>query len=114
MRQLRVVFLTWALAGIGAGLGAGLGKVFGRQGVFLGAMVGATLAILYAMRLLISVKWFDGERRRGGTIGGLCGLAVAAPLASIFLNLELPLVAVLVALLTGVGVLAGSGWGAAR
>jgi hypothetical protein len=114
MRQLRVILVTWALAGLGAGLGIGLGKWFGRQGVFLGAMVGATLAILYAMKLLVSIHWFDGDRRRGGTIGALCGLAIAAPLASIFLNLNLMIVAVLVASITGVGVLAGAGWRAAR
>lgn len=112
MRQLRVIVVTWALAGLGAGVGAGLGKLFGRQGVFLGAMVGATLAILYSMKLLVSLKWFDADRRRGGTIGGLCGLALAAPLAS--MNLDQPLIAVLCASLTGIGVLAGAGWKSAR
>jgi hypothetical protein len=110
--QLRVILVTWAFAGLGAGAGAGLGRLFGRQGIFLGAMVGATLAILYAMKLLVLAGWFDGERRRGGTIGSLCGLALAAPLAS--MNLDSPLVVGLVALLTGIGVLVGAGWGAAR
>ncbi len=112
MRQLRVILVTWALAGLGAGLGIGLGRWFGRQAVFLGAMVGATLAILYAMKLLVSIHWFDGDRRRGGTIGALCGLALAAPLAS--MNLDSPVLVVLVASITGVGVLAGAGWRAAR
>jgi len=112
MKQLRVILVTWALAGLGASLGVGLGKWFGLQGVFLGAMVGATLAILYAMKLMVSVRWFDADRRRGGAIGGLCGLALAAPLAS--MNLDSPATVVLVASITGVGVLAGAGWSAAR
>jgi hypothetical protein len=116
MRQLRVVVVTWALAGLGAALGAGLGKLLGellgKQALFLGAMVGATLAILYAMKLLVARDWFDPDRRRGGTIGGLCGLALAAPLAS--MNLDAPPIAVLVAALTGIGVLVGAGWKAAR
>jgi multidrug transporter EmrE-like cation transporter len=112
MKQLRVIVVTWALAGLGAGAGAGLGKLFGPQGVFLGAMVGATLAILYAVKLLVALHWFDRERRRGGTIGGLCGLALAAPLAS--MNLDSPPIAVAVAALTGIGVIAGAGWKAAR
>ena len=112
MRQMRVILVTWALAGLGAGLGAVLGEWSGRQGVFLGAMVGATLAILYAMKLLVSVKWFDGDHRRGGTIGALCGLALAAPLVR--MNLDSPALVVLVASITGIGVLAGAGWRAAR
>lgn len=112
MRYLRVIVVTWALAGLGAGAGAGLGELFGKQGIFLGAMVGATLAILYAMKLLVSLHWFDPERRRGGTIGALCGLALAAPLVN--MNLDSPPIAVLIAVLTGIGVLVGGGWGAAR
>jgi hypothetical protein len=114
MRQLRVILVTWALAGLGASLGTLLGELFGGPGAFLGAMVGATLAILFAMKLLVLAHWFNGDRRRGGTIGALCGLALAAPLARIFLNLDLPVVAVLVASLTGIGVLSGAGWGAAE
>ena len=104
--------VTWALACVGAGLGAALGEWSGRQGVFLGVMVGATLAILYAMKLLVTLHWFDADRRRGGTIGALCGLALAAPLAS--MNLDSPAVVALVASITGIGVLAGAGWRAAR
>lgn len=112
MRQLRVILVTSALAGLGAGLGTLLGELFGGQGAFLGAMVGATLAILFAMKLLVSARWFDGDRRRGGTIGALCGLALAAPLAR--MNLDSPAVVALVASFIGLSVLLGAGWGAAK
>lgn len=107
IRPLRVIVVTWLLAGLGAAIGGGLGELFGRKTTFLGAMVGATLAILYAVRLLVARHWFNAERRRGGTIGGLCGLALAAPLAS--MNLDAPGIVLLVAALTGVGVVVGAG-----
>lgn len=112
MRHLRVIILAWLVTGAGAVLGAMAGAVFGKQGLFMGAMAGGTLAVLYAVRLLTTRGWLDVERRRGGAIGGLVGLALAAPLA--VMNLDTPWIPVLVTSLVGIVLLIGAGRGAVR
>lgn len=112
MRTLRVVVLTWLLTDCGAVLGWALGKQLGRQELFLGAIVFGTLAILLAIRLLVRFQWLNPERRRGGSIGGLCAFALAAAFAST--NMDTPLVPLLVMGLVGLGVIAGAGPSAAQ
>jgi hypothetical protein len=112
MRTLRVVGLTWLLTDCGAVLGWALGKTFGRQELFLGGIVLGTLAILLAIRLLVHFGWLNSERRRGGSIGGLCAFALAAPIANA--NLDTPLIPLLVLGFVGVGVIVGAGPSAAQ
>lgn len=111
-RQLRVVVVAWGMAFAGAFLGGLIGSTLGEKWRFLAAMVGGTLAILYMVGWLVRRGWYDGDRRRGGTIGALCGFALAAPIA--WINLDLPLVPVLIVALVGLGMVAGGGWRAAR
>jgi hypothetical protein len=106
---LRVVLVAWLLTACGSLVGWLLGHVIGRPEI-CGVVVG-TLAILLALRVLAEAGWFNAERRRGGSIGGLCGFALAAPLAT--MNVDAPLVAFAVMLLVGVGVIAGAGPSAA-
>jgi hypothetical protein len=112
MRTLRVVVLTWLLTDCGAVVGWALGKPFGRQQLFLGGIALGTLAILLAIKLLVRFEWLNPDRRRGGSIGGLCGFALAAPIANA--NMDTPLVPLLVMLLVGLGVIAGAGPSAVR
>lgn len=107
MRILRVVVLAWLLTDLGAALGWALGRPFGRQEFFLGGIILGTLAILLAIRLLAGFGWLNPERRRGGSIGGLCGFALAASLAA--MNLDTPLVPLTVMALVGIGVVLGAG-----
>ena len=112
MRHIRVVLLAWIVTGLGAVAGSIAGNAFGRRGMFIGAMVGGTLALLGAIRLLTSLEWLDVERRRGGSIGGLVGFALASPLA--VMNLHTPITPILVTSLVGIGVVLGAGRGAVR
>ena len=112
MRTLRVVVLAWLLTDCGTALGWGLGKQFGSQELFLGGIVLGTLAILLAIKVLVRFEWLDPERRRGGSIGGLCAFALAAPIAHA--NLDTPLVPLLIMGLVGFGVIAGAGPSAVR
>ena len=107
MRTLRVVLAAWILTVCGAALGYLLGEPFSRQASFLWGVVLGTLAILLTIRLVVRARWFNAERRRGGSIGGLCGFAIAAPLAS--MNLDRPLVALSCLGLVGIGVILGAG-----
>ena len=107
MHILRVVVLTWLLTDGGAVLGWAFGKQFGRQQLFLGGIALGTLAILLAIKLLVRLAWLDPERRRGGSIGGLCAFALAAPIAA--MNMDTPLVPLVVMVLVGLGVIAGAG-----
>jgi len=110
MRILRVVALAWLLTDCGAAAGWELGRVFNLQ--FLGAIVVGTLAILLAIRLLASYGWLNPDRRRGGSIGGLCGFALAAPFAA--MNIDKPLVPLLSLGFVGISVILGAGPSAAR
>ena len=112
MRLARIMLFISALTAGGAGLGALLGMPFGRRTSFFTATVVATLAVLEGLRLAIRLGWFDVERRRGGTIGGLVGMAVGAPLVA--MGTGQPWLPLLGVLLVGVGVIAGAGPGAAR
>ena len=115
MRTLRVVFLVWLLTDCGVAIGWGLGSLFGRQEMFLGGVALGTLAILLAIRVLATSGWLNVDRRRGGSIGGLCGFALAAALAATTLDTHLaPLVPLLVMCLVGVGVIVGAGPSAAQ
>jgi hypothetical protein len=107
MRTLRVVVLAWILTDCGAGLGWALGRPFGGQALFLGAIMLGTLAILLAIRLVSGLGWLNPDRRRGGSIGGLCGFALAAALASA--NPGAPLLALLGTVIVGIGVVLGAG-----
>jgi hypothetical protein len=111
MRILRVVLVAWLLTYAGVVAGSLIGGPFGRQDAFLGAVALGTLAILLAIKWLARLGWFNNERRRGGSIGGLCAFALAAPLAA--MNVDTPLVPLLVMALVGIGVIAGAGPSAA-
>ncbi len=112
MRHLRVVMLAWLVTGFGAVGGSIVGNAFGRRGLFIGATIGGTLALLLAIQGLTSLRWLDGDRRRGGTIGGLVGFALASPLA--VMNLHTPVIPIVVTSLVGFGVVLGAGRGAVR
>ena len=112
MRYLRVVIVAWGLTGLGAVAGSVPGNALGARGLFIGAMVGGTLALLAAIRILTTLGWLDTERRRGGSIGGLVGFALASPLA--VMNLHTPVAPILFASLVGFGVVLGAGRGAVR
>lgn len=112
MSRLRIVVVAWVITGLGAALGWIVGGMFGPKGAFLGGTVLGTLAVLLSMRILTARDWIDPDRRKGGSIGALVGFALAAPIAA--LNLDRPLVPVLVTALAGVGMLVGAGRGAAR
>lgn len=112
MRTLRVVTFVWMLTGCGAALGWLLGQPFGRQTFFLTSIMLGTLSILLALKLLVRFGWINPERRRGGSIGGLCGFAIAAPLAA--MNLDQPLVALAILGFVGIAVMLGAGPSAAR
>lgn len=112
MRHLRVGLLAWLLTAAGATLGALVGNLFGRQGRFLCASVLGTLSVLVAIEVLTKRGWLDGERRRGGSIGGLSGLAIGGPIA--LMNIHSPLTAFGALAMVGVGVLVGAGRNAVR
>ncbi|HEY4099355.1 MAG TPA: hypothetical protein VGM20_00605 [Gemmatimonadales bacterium] len=110
MRILRVIALTWLLTDCGALLGWAIGRPVELQ--FLGGVVLGTLAILLAIRVLATRGWLNPDRRRGGSIGGLCGFALAASFAA--MNANSPLIPMLVMALAGLGVIAGAGPSAAQ
>ena len=110
MRILRVVLLAWLLTDCGATAGWEIGKPFG--GPFVCGVVVGTLAILLAIRLLASFGWLDPDRRRGGSIGGLCGFALAAPFAA--MNVDKPLVPLAAFAFVGISVILGAGPSAAH
>lgn len=112
MRHLRVAILCWIVTAAGATLGSLAGTPFGRQGLFLAATIVGTLAVLLAIRAVTSLGWLDVERRKGGSIGGLVGFALGAPLG--LMNLDAPLIAIAALALVGVGVLVGAGPNAVR
>ena len=114
MRILRVIIITWLLTGCGVALGWIVTQTFGRQTSFLVSVVLGTLAILLAIKRLARRGWLNPDRRRGGSIGGLCGFAIAAPLAKMAMYNDQPLVALLCIGLVGVGVVAGAGSGATQ
>lgn len=112
MRHLRVALLAWLFTAAGATLGSVAGNLLGRQGLFLGATILGTLAVLVAIQVLTDRGWLAAERRKGGSIGGLVGLALGAPLA--LMNLHSPLIAIAALSLVGIGVLFGAGPNAVR
>lgn len=112
MRHLRVVLLTWLLAALGTALGALVGELFGRQGLFFGATIVGTLAVLIAINVVTARGWLDPDRRRGASIGGFVGLALGCTLA--LMNLESPPLAILALGLVGLGVVLGAGPNAVR
>lgn len=110
MRYLRVILIAWLMTATGAAAGWFLGGLTGRSGAFFTATVFGTLSLLYAMSFLVERHWFREDRRRGGTIGGLVGLAIAAPL--VLMTTATPLLSVAALLAVGVCVLIGA-WGGA-
>ncbi|MES2123675.1 MAG: hypothetical protein V4503_03200 [Gemmatimonadota bacterium] len=112
MRLLRVVLLSWLLAAFGAALGAFAGELFGRRGLFFGATIVGTLAVLVAINVVIDRGWLDPDRRRGASIGGFVGLALGCTLA--LMNLDAPPLAILALSLVGLGVVLGAGPNAVR
>jgi len=110
MRHLRVILIVWLITAAGASLGWFLGGLVGRRAAFLAATVFGTFALLYAVSFLIDRAWFRAERQRGGTIGGLVGLCIAAPL--VLMTTGTPMLGLASLLCVGVCVLIGAGGGA--
>lgn len=110
MRHLRVILISWLFTTLGASAGWFLGGLAGRRAAFLAAIVAGTFALLYAVSFLIERQWFRAERQRGGTIGGLVGLCIAAPL--VLMTTATPLLGLASLLMVGVCVLIGAGGGA--
>lgn len=90
MSFLRVIILAWLVTAVSGGVGAVFGGIWGTKGRFVGATVLATLGVLLTVRILTRLGWFDPERRRGASIGGLVGLALAAPFAQMHLPMPWP------------------------
>lgn len=107
MRALPVFIVSWALGGFGAVVGSVLGNAAGRAGLFGGAIAGGMLGVWIAVMVATKLRWLPLEDRRGGTLGGIVGFAIAAPIA--VMNLHTPVTPVLVCGLAGVGVLLGAG-----
>lgn len=112
MRQLRLILVTSLVTALSAGLGILAGSLEGSRGRFVLGTVFGTLGVLLAVRAVIRLGWFDVERRRGGSIGGMVGLALASPLVA--MTPTDPFILGGAILLLGIGVLAGAGPGAAR
>lgn len=112
IRLLRVILALSLVTVVGAGLGGLVGVPFGRRTVFFGATVGGTLAVLQGLGLVTRRGWFDADRRRGGAIGGLVGLALGAPL--VVMGLEQPWLVAVGVLLVGTCAVLGAGPGATR
>jgi hypothetical protein len=112
MRQLRLILMTSLITALAAGLGVIVGSPGGSRGRFVIATVFGTLGVLVAVRVVVRLGWFDVERRRGGSIGGMVGLALATPLVS--MQPESITTIAAAALLVGVGVLVAAGRGASR
>lgn len=112
MRQLRLVLVTSLITALAAGFGVVVGSLEGSRGRFVIATVFGTLGVLLAVRVVVGLDWFDVERRRGGSIGGMVGLALATPLVA--MRPETVVVIGSAALLVGIGVLLGAGRGASR
>jgi len=112
MRILRVVLFAWIVTDCGVALGWLLGLPLGRQTSFMAGVVLGTLAILLAVKLLVRRGWLNPERRRGASIGGLCGFAVAASFA--WVSVDRPVVALLLFGIVGVSMMLGAGPSAAR
>lgn len=112
MRYLRLIIVTSILTGLGALAGVLAGRPLGRRTAMLGAMVGGTLTLLAALRFVGRLGWFDPDRLKGGSIGGLVGLGLASPLA--VMTGQHVGVLIAASALVGVGVLVGAGPSAAR
>lgn len=112
MRTLRVIVLVWILTDCGVALGWLPGLALGRQTAFMASIVLGTLAILLAIKVLVRLDWLNPDRRRGGSIGGLCGFAIAASLA--WVNPDQPVAALLWLGIVGLSVMIGAGPSAAR
>ena len=112
MRTLRVILFVWILTDCGVALGWVLGSPLGRQTSFMASVVLGTLAILLAVKLLVRRNWLHPERRRGASIGGLCGFAIAASFA--WVNVDRPLTALLMLGFVGVSMILGAGPSAVR
>lgn len=111
MRQLRLLLLTSLLTGLGALAGVLIGRPLGQRTTSLIAMVGGTLALLGAIRFATATGWLNPERRKGGSIGGLVGLGLAAPLA--IMTTQQHWLVLAASAIVGLGVLLGAGRGAA-
>lgn len=112
MRLLRLLLLTSLITAAVAGVGVVLALPFDGRAQFVAGTVAGTLGVLLAIRAVIHLGWFDVERRRGGSIGGMVGLALATPLVAMTpTNIPAILGA---SLLVGTCVIFGSGPSAAR
>ena len=107
MKPFRAFVAAWALAGLGAVIGSVLGDAAGKPGLFAGAVVGGLLGVAAAVAGLTKLQWVLPEDRRGASIGGIAGFALAAPIA--VTNLHTPVTPILICGLAGAGLLMGVG-----
>ena len=101
MKLVPAVFVVWLLTGIGAVGGSILGNAAGKVAMFTGAFLGGLRAAAGAASVVARYGWVNPAKRRQAMLGAMAGFAVAAPIAA--LNLDGPVIPVLVTGLAGVG-----------
>jgi FtsH-binding integral membrane protein len=112
VRHLRFLLLVSLITSVSAAVAVGVTWPFGPRMRFFAATVGGTLGVLAAIRAATELAWLDLDRRRGGTIGALIGLALASPLVGMWLMR--PMAALAATLLVGSVAIVGAGRGAVR
>jgi hypothetical protein len=112
MATLRLLVMASLVPALFAAVGALAASPLGRSATFVAGSITGTAGVLLAGRWLAALGWFDGNRHRGGAIGGLVGLGLGTSLA-VTASLQ-PVMVAIGALLVGIGTLVGAGPGAAR
>jgi len=107
VKPFRVLFASWAVAGLGAVVGSILGNAQGQTGLFVGAVLGGVIGVAAAVFAVAHLQWLPRNERAGAIIGGILGFAIATPIAAG--NLHTPIIPVASCALVGVGVLLGAG-----
>lgn len=97
--------VVWLLTGVGAVGGSILGNAAGKIVLFAGAIAGGLLAAAGAASLVSRRGWINPAGRRRAMLGAMAGFAIAVPIAA--LNLDGPVIPVLVTGLAGVGAVLG-------
>jgi len=101
------LLVVWIVAGAGAVGGSIVGGAAGQPGVFIGALIGGTVAAPVGVWLCTRFGWFAAHQRRAASAGAAIGFLIAAPIAAT--NLHTPVIPVLICSLAGVGALVGAG-----
>jgi hypothetical protein len=107
-KNISLFLIVCFLSGVGTLIGSVLGHSISRNGLFMGAIVGGSLAVLVSTWLAVGLHLIDRSTYAAVTLSGLAGFVLASLIT--MANLHTPIIPLISVALVGFGAIVGKSY----